>query len=317
MIDCFSCSRRVDAVACTIHRCASCPPHRLPHRLRQLPLLMLFIIITYILIISINFIIRMLISIHRLSSMPHHRILRTTTIRAIYSYHKTIPNQAMPIYLQQPVRAAIRPQATVPEVRRVGDNTLSNLIIERRFFFHRNDSLDLDGHHHHCKSASPSPPSPSGGTAWPVIMQHHPHKQQASLSLDDYWPSPIPGASAYYPPSNYHHHHHHQPYISAHPSHNHQFIPAYGSPPSNHDHHFHSVQPPTSSTALGVVDDNELALLQSSNGGGGGGGGGTGGDDDEHQLHIDNNDLNRFSKQFKQRRIKLGYTQADVGLALG
>ncbi|ESN99474.1 hypothetical protein HELRODRAFT_66777, partial [Helobdella robusta] len=28
-------------------------------------------------------------------------------------------------------------------------------------------------------------------------------------------------------------------------------------------------------------------------------------------------DLEQFAKQFKQRRIKLGYTQADVGLALG
>ncbi|KHJ95778.1 Pou domain - to homeobox domain protein, partial [Oesophagostomum dentatum] len=28
-------------------------------------------------------------------------------------------------------------------------------------------------------------------------------------------------------------------------------------------------------------------------------------------------DLEAFAKQFKQRRIKLGYTQADVGLALG
>ncbi|NXL89307.1 P3F1A factor, partial [Alectura lathami] len=28
-------------------------------------------------------------------------------------------------------------------------------------------------------------------------------------------------------------------------------------------------------------------------------------------------DLEQFAKQFKQRRIKLGFTQADVGLALG
>ena len=30
-----------------------------------------------------------------------------------------------------------------------------------------------------------------------------------------------------------------------------------------------------------------------------------------------NDDLEAFAKQFKQKRIKLGYTQADVGLALG
>uniref|UniRef100_A0A8B9RIC4 POU domain protein n=1 Tax=Astyanax mexicanus TaxID=7994 RepID=A0A8B9RIC4_ASTMX len=54
-------------------------------------------------------------------------------------------------------------------------------------------------------------------------------------------------------------------------------------------------------------------------------------DDDEHGLshglrhgheHSDDDvptsdDLEHFAKQFKQRRIKLGFTQADVGLALG
>uniref|UniRef100_H3CCS8 POU domain protein n=1 Tax=Tetraodon nigroviridis TaxID=99883 RepID=H3CCS8_TETNG len=47
----------------------------------------------------------------------------------------------------------------------------------------------------------------------------------------------------------------------------------------------------------------------------GGGGGG-------HDPHSDDDtptsdDLEQFAKQFKQRRIKLGFTQADVGLALG
>ncbi|XP_041068026.1 POU domain, class 3, transcription factor 1 [Cetorhinus maximus] len=41
-----------------------------------------------------------------------------------------------------------------------------------------------------------------------------------------------------------------------------------------------------------------------------------------HQDHSDedaptSDDLEHFAKQFKQRRIKLGFTQADVGLALG
>ncbi|XP_037750429.1 POU domain, class 3, transcription factor 2 [Chelonia mydas] len=49
---------------------------------------------------------------------------------------------------------------------------------------------------------------------------------------------------------------------------------------------------------------------------GGGGGGG------HHDPHSDedtptSDDLEQFAKQFKQRRIKLGFTQADVGLALG
>uniref|UniRef100_A0A3Q4BVZ6 POU domain protein n=1 Tax=Mola mola TaxID=94237 RepID=A0A3Q4BVZ6_MOLML len=41
-----------------------------------------------------------------------------------------------------------------------------------------------------------------------------------------------------------------------------------------------------------------------------------------HEPHSDedtptSDDLEHFAKQFKQRRIKLGFTQADVGLALG
>lgn len=41
-----------------------------------------------------------------------------------------------------------------------------------------------------------------------------------------------------------------------------------------------------------------------------------------HESHSDedtptSDDLEHFAKQFKQRRIKLGFTQADVGLALG
>ena len=40
-----------------------------------------------------------------------------------------------------------------------------------------------------------------------------------------------------------------------------------------------------------------------------------GGDIEEETPTSD--DLEAFAKQFKQRRIKLGFTQADVGLALG
>ncbi|KAM6954293.1 POU domain, class 3, transcription factor 2a [Aplochiton taeniatus] len=47
--------------------------------------------------------------------------------------------------------------------------------------------------------------------------------------------------------------------------------------------------------------------------------------DHQHEGHPDHSDedtptsddLEQFAKQFKQRRIKLGFTQADVGLALG
>ncbi|DAA24889.1 TPA: POU class 3 homeobox 3-like [Bos taurus] len=53
-----------------------------------------------------------------------------------------------------------------------------------------------------------------------------------------------------------------------------------------------------------------------------GGGGGAGPGLNSHDPHSDedtptSDDLEQFAKQFKQRRIKLGFTQADVGLALG
>ncbi|XP_010828170.1 PREDICTED: POU domain, class 3, transcription factor 3, partial [Bison bison bison] len=51
-------------------------------------------------------------------------------------------------------------------------------------------------------------------------------------------------------------------------------------------------------------------------------GGGAGPGLNSHDPHSDedtptSDDLEQFAKQFKQRRIKLGFTQADVGLALG
>ncbi|XP_053200570.1 silk gland factor 3-like [Panonychus citri] len=54
-----------------------------------------------------------------------------------------------------------------------------------------------------------------------------------------------------------------------------------------------------------------------SSGGGGLGGGGCGGDGSGEEETPSSDDLEQFAKQFKQRRIKLGFTQADVGLALG
>lgn len=82
-----------------------------------------------------------------------------------------------------------------------------------------------------------------------------------------------------------HHHHHHHHHAHPHPPHPHH---AQGPP-----HH-----------------------------GGGAGGGGAGPGLNSHDPHSDedtptSDDLEQFAKQFKQRRIKLGFTQADVGLALG
>ena len=43
---------------------------------------------------------------------------------------------------------------------------------------------------------------------------------------------------------------------------------------------------------------------------------GVGGEDELCETPT-SDDLEMFARQFKQRRIKLGFTQADVGLALG
>ena len=158
--------------------------------------------------------------------------------------------------------------------------------LENPFYYPETSSNDFKGTNssylltanYHRKSQSPSAAS-STATAWPVIMQHHSQKS----SIDEYW-SP----STYYPP---------YPTPSSSSSSYHQFIPTYGSVAMA------PVDSTTSSSSL-LTDHLQSNPL----------------DDDEHDeshLHLDNQDLNRFSKQFKQRRIKLGYTQADVGLALG
>jgi len=48
-----------------------------------------------------------------------------------------------------------------------------------------------------------------------------------------------------------------------------------------------------------------------------GGATGSSNGDDELCETPTSDDLEAFARQFKQRRIKLGFTQADVGLALG
>ncbi|XP_058041660.1 POU domain, class 3, transcription factor 3 [Ahaetulla prasina] len=74
--------------------------------------------------------------------------------------------------------------------------------------------------------------------------------------------------------------------------------PELGDHPGHHHHHHHHPHP------------------HQHHGGGGAGG------LNSHDPHSDedtptSDDLEQFAKQFKQRRIKLGFTQADVGLALG
>ncbi|XP_017549388.1 POU domain, class 3, transcription factor 1 [Pygocentrus nattereri] len=144
-----------------------------------------------------------------------------------------------------------------------------------------------------------------------------------------------PSQGAHHPQ---HHHHHHHP----HQNHQHHHGATWAATTA---HHLPPLSPGTgahqpllySQTGYGMLS----APLHEDAGGGGGGGGGTGGgagsegaleasphapyghqQQQQHELHSDedapsSDDLEQFAKQFKQRRIKLGFTQADVGLALG
>ena len=101
----------------------------------------------------------------------------------------------------------------------------------------------------------------------------------------------------------HHHHglHHHAAAAAAHHHHHHH----------HHLHRMHSVGSMggggPGSVGGGVSGISGLSVSGSGNGGDSGG--------EEETPSSD--DLEQFAKQFKQRRIKLGFTQADVGLALG
>ncbi|XP_014209271.1 POU domain protein CF1A [Copidosoma floridanum] len=153
-------------------------------------------------------------------------------------------------------------------------------------------------HHHRQSHQSPGMGSPHSWHA-PVVPSAHYNPSGGS-------PSPVT-LQQYHVAMNgiLHHQPHHQP---------HQLHG--GHQPGLGGHHLrdtHNHSPP----------GHPLHQGGGSGGGGGGGGGGSGVHplDREHSAGEEDtptsDDLEAFAKQFKQRRIKLGFTQADVGLALG
>lgn len=172
-------------------------------------------------------------------------------------------------------------------------------------------------HHHHQIAASPSPNGhPLGGTnpwvslqpgdPWATVMNpHHPHHHHQTVDIKPHemhrqqaashgmgsphsWHAPAhygPGPGSPLP--------HHTPYHAAMNgmlAHHHQ------QPPHNIHHSLREMQNHSPSYPQGHPDQPPGP-----------------GDDDAPTS----DDLEAFAKQFKQRRIKLGFTQADVGLALG
>ncbi|GAB6030969.1 hypothetical protein CHUAL_007792 [Chamberlinius hualienensis] len=136
--------------------------------------------------------------------------------------------------------------------------------------------------------------------------------------------------------SGLHHHHHgtlhHRPPQQHMPPHH----TGWHTPVAPGGHHLAAMATSNGSSPL-----QHYSAMNGMLGGGGGGGGGppgggggpmhhpslrdlhndSPGNPDHHESGDDDtptsDDLEQFAKQFKQRRIKLGFTQADVGLALG
>ncbi|GLH06428.1 Protein nubbin, partial [Gryllus bimaculatus] len=97
-------------------------------------------------------------------------------------------------------------------------------------------------------------------------------------------------------PSNHHHHHHHHHSLSQHHNAVNQQHQQQHAQHQQHQHHHphhphhHIKAPPPPQPVLGGVEDEAAPDLE---------------------------ELEAFAKTFKQRRIKLGFTQGDVGLAMG
>ncbi|XP_061427118.1 POU domain, class 3, transcription factor 2-like [Lethenteron reissneri] len=112
-----------------------------------------------------------------------------------------------------------------------------------------------------------------------------------------------PGQQPHHHQQHHHHHHHHQSAL------------AYSPPPYGH-----AGASGLLPLGLSPLHGGSPQPGQDGPGGGGGGGGGGGSISDtelEEPAPPTSDDLEQFAKEFKQRRIKLGFTQADVGLALG
>uniref|UniRef100_A0A4X2KF84 POU domain protein n=1 Tax=Vombatus ursinus TaxID=29139 RepID=A0A4X2KF84_VOMUR len=83
----------------------------------------------------------------------------------------------------------------------------------------------------------------------------------------------------------------------------------------HHHHHHHHHQALEPGDLLDHISSPSLALM-AGGGAGGGGGGGAAGLASICDSDTDPRELEAFAERFKQRRIKLGVTQADVGSAL-
>jgi len=143
------------------------------------------------------------------------------------------------------------------------------------------------GGHHPGVLQHRSPGTPGNGGGWPGQHMSLAFPQTASAAA---------AAAAYPGVLNGYHHHQHPQHGQHHPQHH----------PS----------PPGAAAAAALHAWCSDPLLRAADPSGGLGGSAPG-DPLSDEDTPTSDDLEQFAKQFKQRRIKLGFTQADVGLALG
>ncbi|XP_036412359.1 POU domain, class 3, transcription factor 2 [Colossoma macropomum] len=132
--------------------------------------------------------------------------------------------------------------------------------------------------------------SSNAGSNLQQQLVHHAHHNNGNSNHDgSAWRTSANGHDLVYSQSGFgmHHQHEHQQQQQHEQHHHHQH--------EDHQHAHHALQ------------QHQQHQLESTSG--------SGGVSDEDVPTSD--DLEQFARQFKQRRIKLGFTQADVGLALG
>ncbi|XP_059470174.1 silk gland factor 3-like [Neocloeon triangulifer] len=185
-------------------------------------------------------------------------------------------------------------------------------------------------HHHHGGHGAPSNGHPLAHNPWASLPPEHHHWGMHHPAMQDVKPQPQQQQQEL-------HHAHHAaragsagppqhmggvppPHHSWHSSH--YMSSSNGSSPLQHPYSMNGMLAAAAAAAsgggnsLGVGPQLHHSLRDMHNGSPNS----IGGPDPRHDPEEDtptSDDLEAFAKQFKQRRIKLGFTQADVGLALG
>lgn len=142
--------------------------------------------------------------------------------------------------------------------------------------------------------------SVSSTSAVAASLYHHHHHHQASVANSLVDANPNPFYNPFYPPPPHHHvHHHPHPYQTHQPPSTHPAVIAAAAAAAAS---ISSSSTSSNSTTPSVSSAPSAASVSSST--------------HHTEIDIDPRELELFAEKFKQRRIKLGVTQADVGQQL-